>query len=161
MKASEEPVIEMLDATGTLESQILRWLTEKVAAAMSILGCRGGLRVKIVADDEMAAAHEEFAGVPGTTDVLTFDMSDPEGDRAELDADVMICLDEAYRQSTERGHPVSHELLLYILHAVLHCLGENDDTEIGYRAMHEREDAVLTELGLGPVFGDRGGFQPH
>lgn len=161
MKANEDPVVEMTDATGALGSQTLRWLNEKVAAASAILSCRGGLRVRIVGDDEMAAAHEEFAGVPGTTDVLTFDMSDPEGDRADLDADIMICLDEAHRQSTERGHPVSHELLLYILHAVLHCLGENDDTESGYRAMHEREDAVLTEMGLGPVFGDRGGFQPH
>lgn len=161
MSAFEGLAIEMTDATGSLDAAALSWLRDHAFQATSILACRGGLRIKVVGDVEMAAAHEEFAGVPGTTDVLTFDMSDPEGDRADLDADVMICLDEANRQSTERGHPLSHELLLYILHAVLHCLGEHDDTENGYRAMHEREDAVLTEMGLGPVFGDRGGFQPH
>ena len=161
MGSTVETTIELTDATGLVDATDMSWLHEHTARATSLLACKGGLRVRIVADQEMAAAHEEFAGVSGTTDVLTFDMSDPEGDRTELDADVMICLDEARRQSTERGHPARHELLLYILHAVLHCLGEADDTDSGYRSMHAREDSVLTTMGVGPIFGDRGGFQPH
>ncbi len=153
--------IELTDATGAASNAQLADLTQNVARALSHLKCSGSIQIRIVDDVEMAAAHEEFAGVPGTTDVLTFDMSDPDADRAVLDADVLICRDEALRQSGERGHSPMDELLLYILHAVLHCLGHSDDTESGYRAMHETEDSVLTAIGIGPIFGDRGGFQPH
>jgi len=161
MDLQQQTHIEFTDATGNVEPQTLAQLAQLATALLAHLACRGTLRVRIVSDAEMAASHLEFAGVEGTTDVLAFDMSNPEGDRHDLDADFIICLDEAHRQVTLRGHPLPHELLLYITHATLHCLGHHDDTEDNYRAMHEAEDAALTAIGIGPIFGDRGGFQPH
>lgn len=127
--------------------------------------------MRLVLDAEMAQSHEEFAGVPGTTDVLTFDMTDPEDDpidrptavlrnggivverRKFVDTDIMVCVDEAKRQGEARGHDVFHELLLYSVHGLLHCLGHDDHEETSYEAMHALEDAVLTKLGIGVVFG--------
>ncbi|HRJ51015.1 MAG TPA: rRNA maturation RNase YbeY, partial [Phycisphaerales bacterium] len=116
--------------------------------AVAAIGLSGSLRVRIVGDDEMAAAHQEFLDDPTTTDVLTFDMSDEQG----LDADLMACLDEAERRSRELGHQRREELLLYIVHGVLHCAGFDDHEEHARRRMHHREDEVLRMIGVGPVF---------
>ena len=138
---------ELLDA-GSIGS--LRDLILRAAAAMSL---SGEVRVRIVGDEQMADAHERWGGVPGTTDVLTFDMRDGRAafDR-EMDMDVLVCVDEARRQAAARGIALGHEMLLYVVHAMLHCLGYDDHDDEGYRAMHEREDEILRGLGVGPVF---------
>jgi hypothetical protein len=43
-------------------------------------------------------------------------------------------------------------LLLYGLHGMLHLCGFDDRTERAFRAMHAKEDEILTRLGVGPVF---------
>lgn len=138
---------ELIDAgsIGSLHDLILR------AASMLSLG--GEVRVRIVCDQQMADAHERWGGVPGTTDVLTFDLRDGRAAvDGEMDVDVLVCVDEARRQASARGIAPEHEVLLYVVHAMLHCLGYDDHDGDGYRAMHEREDEVLGGLGIGPVF---------
>lgn len=174
--------IEILDETRRLPEAALAWLTRHAEQALRRVGGQGEVRVRIVGDEAMAAAHEEFAGVPGTTDVLTFDMSEPieaagpesGEERGEwsppplptldqirqddvrssyvLDTDILVCLDEANRQSAARGYPCERELLLYTLHGVLHCIGFDDHEEADFEAMHAAEDAVLAAIGVGPVF---------
>jgi rRNA maturation RNase YbeY len=72
-----------------------------------------------------------------------------------LDTDIMVCLDEGSRQAEHRGYAVERELLLYIVHGVLHCLGYDDDDDESFREMHAMEDAVLSAIGIGPTFGSR------
>ena len=120
------------------------------------LGAAGEARVRITDDAHMAAVHERHTGVAGTTDVLTFDLrttNTPTGEPGMLDADILICWDEAVRQSRERGHPAEHEALLYIVHGCLHCLGYDDRTDDGFRRMHDTEDRILTAAGVGALFG--------
>jgi probable rRNA maturation factor len=167
--------VEILDATRRLPEASITWLAQHAEKAMRHLGCQGEVRVRIVEDAEMAQAHEEFAGVPGTTDVLTFDMTDPdlgqppamdlEHARLEstpnpygIDTDIMVCLDEAIRHSgggTSGSNPpagAQRELLLYVVHGILHCLGMDDHEEQAFEAMHKVEDGVLAAVGVGPVF---------
>jgi len=123
--------------------------------AAAELGLRGELRVRVVGDEEMALAHFTHCGVAGTTDVITMDLREPSGAAAtdsELDADLLVCADEAARQAAARGISVEHELVLYVVHGMLHCLGMDDHDEAGYAAMHAREDRVLTAIGIGAVF---------
>ncbi len=161
MPHEKEMTIDLTDSTGEVSLSDLQGLRQQIAAVLLHLGLAGTLRVRVVADVEMAAAHEEFTGVPGTTDVLTFDMNEMEDARLTLDADVLICVDEARRQANDRAHTVPEELLLYVVHGVMHCLGHTDDTEEGYQAMHAAEDAALGATGVGALFGERGGFRPH
>ncbi len=162
--------VDITDATRELSDQQSQWLAAQVLAAGKRLRCVGQVRVRVVSDPEMAQAHEEFAGVPGTTDVLTFDLR--EGDPYEatvvlgpkfllpdqnstpttIDTDIMVCLDEARRQATSRGYPFERELLLYVVHGVLHCLGLDDHDEEQFQAMHRLEDAVLEAIGVGAVY---------
>lgn len=102
----------------------------------------------------MAASHEKHLGVPGTTDVITFDLSDPSdaGGSPFLDVDLLVCVDEAKRQALIGKVPVEHELMLYIVHGMLHCLGHDDHDEERARIMHAQEDEILTAVGIGAVY---------
>ena len=146
------PDVDVLDPDNLLGAAPRRWLTDHARAAVAHLGASGEVRVRVIADAEMATAHERYSNVPGTTDVLTFDLREDPNPEAPLDVDVLICADEARRQATARGVPVQRELLLYIVHAVLHCLGEGDHDEAAAARMHEREDRVLAAIGVGAVY---------
>jgi probable rRNA maturation factor len=171
MNGSRQMKIELIDATGRLAPEDLKWLASQISRAAGVLEAHGEARVRIVNDVEMALAHVEFSGVEGTTDVLTFDLTDPdENPNSEpavrlgvngqvhvlrtqgIDTDILACRDEAERQSTARGTATTDELLLYSVHGILHCLGFDDHEEADFERMHAVEDAVLTQIGVGPIY---------
>lgn len=142
------PAVSLTDETSRLAQPALVWLHQKATAAITALDPAGELSVRIIADDEMAAAHQTHKNVPGTTDVLTFDLSDNDS----LDVDLLICLDEAKRQATARAHTPEQELLLYIVHGLLHCTGHDDHDEQQAQAMHKAEDEILAQLGVDATY---------
>ncbi|MEM9083899.1 MAG: rRNA maturation RNase YbeY [Planctomycetota bacterium] len=150
---STQFTFDLIEATHTVHPDRLGWLHDRVRDIASHLELTGELRIRLIDDDEMAAAHETYCSVSGTTDVITFHLTPP-GDsrRTTIDTDVLVCVDEAQRQSDQRGHSPEHEMLLYILHALLHCLGEDDRDEESYQRMHRREDEILRAIGVGPLF---------
>lgn len=110
------------------------------------------LDVAIVDDAAMTELHERHCGQTSTTDVLTFAQNRPD---EPIDADLAVCADEANRQASARGHARRHELLLYILHGLLHCAGYDDHTKSTWEAMHAEEDRILEAIGVGRVFAGR------
>lgn len=147
--------MEIVDATGSLAAADLTWVHEQAKLAAGLLGLGGAISARVVGDEEMAEVHAEFCGVEGTTDVITFDLTDPEDGMAAkrvVEADLLLCYDEAERQAKARGHEARRELLLYIVHGVLHCLGHDDHDEAGYAKMHAEEDRLLGALGIGTTF---------
>ena len=99
----------------------------------------------------MAQLHEQFMGVRGPTDVLTFPLEKDEAGNV-VAGEVVVCVPEARRQARARGVAVERELLLYALHGMLHLCGYDDRTARAFRTMHRTEDRILTQLGVGPVF---------
>lgn len=97
----------------------------------------------------MARLHDRYKGEARTTDVLTFPLSEPD---EPIEADIVICLDEAARRAADFGHPIERELLLYALHGLLHCAGFDDHDDIGAAAMHSEEDRILQFIGVGATF---------
>ncbi|HVZ93567.1 MAG TPA: rRNA maturation RNase YbeY [Phycisphaerales bacterium] len=145
--------IEVVGAECFVPSPMARQLESWAGAAVRFLGAAGEVRAKLVGDERMAAAHLEHCGEPGTTDVITFDLAAGAAvTGGALDADLLVCIDEARRQSAARGIPLEHELLLYIVHGVLHCLGHDDHDDDAAIAMHAREDEVFRALGLEPAY---------
>lgn len=164
--------LDLFDATGSLSPRELGWLREHVLAVASTLRLRGELEVRCIDDAEMANAHAKFLDVPETTDVMTFDHAEDRKDLSQrlvwrvaslsdtrelthvrtLDVSLLLCVDVARRQAKSRSQPVEHELLLYCIHGVLHCLGWDDEADEEFEAMHAFEDAILQKLGVGIVF---------
>jgi probable rRNA maturation factor len=144
------------------------WLEAKLSAICDQLGLRDAELSVVVTDDHgMAALNEQFTGDRHTTDVLSFDLAEPPppGGAADeaaaregatpIEGELYLCLDEARRQAGERGHEVDRELLLYATHGLLHLLGYDDHEPDQHARMHQREDELLTAIGVGAVFADR------
>ncbi len=124
----------------------------------------GSLTVVVVNDARMAELHLRYSNVPGTTDVLTFDLLGGFGKgparpstqfpKSHIEGDVVVCLDVADREAKVRRRAVRLEVLLYALHGLLHLIGYDDHTPSGYRSMHQQEDFLLTQAGIGSLFTD-------
>lgn len=141
------------EASAAIDGSARAWLVENARRASEHLGLEGELRVRVVCDAEMARAHEKHLGDPDTTDVMTFDLADGAAARgAPVDADLLLCVDVAARKAREHGYSVERELLLYVVHGLLHCLGHDDHDEAAYRHMHDLEDEVLEAIGVGATF---------
>lgn len=145
--------VDLLADRRLMDADDARWLRRNARAAMVVLEVAGEVRVRVVDDAEMARAHEQYTGATDTTDVLTFDLADGASARTRiLDTDLLVCIDEAARQARARRIEPRRELLLYIVHGVLHCLGHDDHDDAGFARMHELEDRVLDEIGVGATF---------
>lgn len=137
------------------------WLETHLAEALRLSGVvTGSLSVTLIDDPTMIQLHADHCDDPTPTDVLTFDLADREppapGDTVtHIDGDIVICRDEAQRQAHARHHDARTELLLYAVHGLMHLLGEDDHDDQDYQRMHQREDQLLTDMGLGPVFHQR------
>ena len=57
-------------------------------------------------------------------------------------------------KAQSRGGTPSAELFLYAMHGILHQAGYDDHDPEEYKKMHNRENELMTELGLGRVFGE-------
>ena len=109
------------------------------------------LSVALIGDRKMALLHEQFLGIAGPTDVLTFPLEQDRRGRVST-GEVVICVPEARRQAKRNRTGLERELLLYALHGMLHLCGYDDRTATAFRTMHATEDRILTRLGVGPVF---------
>jgi probable rRNA maturation factor len=110
-------------------------------------------------DSEMRALNKRYRGKDKTTDVLSFGDALPQGTRGrdamallrtlpdgaiEL-GDVVISGAQAARQARRRRWPLASEVAFLAAHGVLHLLGFDDQTNVGYREMLELgRDAVAT-----------------
>ncbi len=126
------------------------WLsncTEKVLVELALNDAI--IAIRVVGDKAMTVIHFEHSNIEDTTDVLTFQHS---AESEQLSVDIAICVDEAERQASDRGHSVNHELLLYIVHGILHCIGFDDHSKEEHEKMHKEEDRILQAIGVGPVW---------
>jgi probable rRNA maturation factor len=110
------------------------------------------ISIGIVDDAEISVLNKQFLNRGGTTDCLSFDLSDamePEGRKV---FDLVVNGEMAVREAARRGHEAQAELALYITHGLLHDLGFDDTTEEQAHRMHETEDEILLHLGYGLVY---------
>jgi probable rRNA maturation factor len=90
--------------------------------------------------------NKQFLDHDEPTDVLSFPMSAPSA--IVLEGDVVIGVQVAQAQATERGHDVAAELALYAIHGLLHLAGHDDHDERDRKKMRERERVYLKQLGF-------------
>jgi probable rRNA maturation factor len=109
------------------------------------------LHVVLVNDKSISQLHHQFMGQRTPTDVLTFPL-DLDARGRPLSGEVYVNVNHARREAKIRDIPLKHELLLYALHGMLHLSGYDDRTDPDFRRMHAKEDQILQQLGIGPIF---------
>lgn len=147
------PVKLDLTVTARAGREHVAYLRRHLRAAHGLLGPPlRELSVALVGDTTMSRLHEQFMGISGPTDVLTFPLEEDARGRVTA-GEVVVCVPEARRRAGGGSmKEVRREVLLYALHGMLHLCGHDDRTEREYRRMHQVEDQILTRLGVGPVF---------
>ncbi|MEL7237457.1 MAG: rRNA maturation RNase YbeY [Planctomycetota bacterium] len=145
---------DVLAASGDTARRATRLIETQLPRAAALLDhAPAAVEVQIIGDATMSRLHEQFLGIEGPTDVLTFELDYDTGGRV-TESSIAVCLDEAARQAATRSHDTATELLLYAVHGLLHLVGYDDHDPDDYAAMHAKEDEILTALGVGRVFDD-------
>ena len=91
--------------------------------------------VAIVTDAVIARVHEEFMGIPGATDVITFEHGE-----------IVTSAETAAMYAKEHGHSADEELALYIVHGLLHLNGFDDLEPQAHKRMHAVQNRVWRKV---------------
>jgi probable rRNA maturation factor len=90
------------------------------------------IEVSVVSDRTIAKVHRDFLQVPGATDVITFEHGE-----------LVISADTAEANAAEQGTGLREELLLYIIHGMLHLNGFTDEQAAESRRMQRVQEKLL------------------
>lgn len=106
---------------------------------------RFSVSVVVVDDAEIRRINRDALGHDYATDVVTFDLGDPDDDL--LDGEIVISDEFAESAAAAAGHASDVELLFYVCHGLLHLAGHDDDTPAKRRRMLARQKTYLASLG--------------
>lgn len=99
---------------------------------------------------EMARVNWQFLQHAGSTDVITFDYTEPaagEGEQAAgLSGEAFICVADAVNQAREFKTTWQSEVVRYAVHALLHLRGYDDLQPAKRRVMKREENRLMREL---------------
>jgi len=96
-------------------------------------------------NSEMKKLNSTYRHIDSPTDVLAFPMNE-EQTFSELDrmlGDIVISTEQAIKQADEQGHRPVKEIIILIIHGLLHLLGYDHLEEGEQNEMKSREDLYL------------------
>jgi probable rRNA maturation factor len=124
----------------------LKWLRPRVEQAVPL--CLQHLKfpeapltqlmeveASIVSDKAITRVHADFLDDPTPTDVITFHHGE-----------IIVSADTAALAGPLHGHNVTEELLLYLIHGLMHLAGWEDEDPDECAEMHRRQNEVLAAV---------------
>lgn len=121
------------------------------------------VEVVFVDGEEIRRLNREMRNIDKVTDVLSFPTLDGIkgqaicGEEYPYDMDeegnlligsIAICCDRAREQAEEYGHSYTRELHYLLVHGIMHCLGYDHMIESEKAEMREKEEYILSKLGI-------------
>lgn len=103
------------------------------------------INIVLLTDPAIHEINRRFLQHDEPTDVITFPMSNPGA--ATLEAEILLSTDTAQTAAQERGHDLESELLLYLIHGLLHLCGYDDHKPNERKKMRGREQYWLEQVG--------------
>lgn len=136
----------------------VRMLVRRCCNAVLVMeGFEGSAEISVtfVNDEQIKKLNKEHRNLDVSTDVLSFPLGENgvydinRNTGAKILGDIVISIEHAFSQSEEYGHSLQREIAFLTVHSLLHLLGY-DHVDGGLEAVHmrEKEEAVLTQLGL-------------
>ncbi|MFT3883416.1 MAG: rRNA maturation RNase YbeY [Gemmatales bacterium] len=103
----------------------------------------GKVTLAFMTDTAIHALNKRFLDHDEPTDVITFPYSSK-----PLHGDLAISTDTAISAAAERGHEPHEELLLYVIHGILHLVGYDDTSDKKRTEMRKKEAEYLKQLNV-------------
>ena len=122
---------------------------------------RTARRLSVVLTDNrhIRDINRQYVGNDCCTDVVSFPLEDLDwpggGANGGLNGEIIASAELALEQARARDLDPRAELLLYLVHGLLHLIGYGDRTPAEAKRMHEREDELLEQFGFGSVYACR------
>jgi probable rRNA maturation factor len=119
-----------------------------VAAAAARGFSQGEIGIRITDDANIRVVNARHLGHDYETDVISFayDCQAP-----LLIGELVVSAETAGRRAHELGWPGEHELLLYIVHGVLHITGMDDHAPADRARMRAAERQLMLRLGVDQI----------
>lgn len=96
------------------------------------------LEVVFLSDKEIQGVNKKYKHSDRPTDVLSFDLGSC--------GQILISSDAALRNSGIFNTPLEEEIILYVIHGILHLFGYNDETAVQKKKMSRKENFILKRL---------------
>lgn len=111
------------------------------------------ISLSLVSNIEIQRLNKMYRGKDYATDVLSFPLVEFNGETLVIDeekalGDIVISTEMAIEQAKEYNHSLIRELGFLFVHSMFHLMGYDHFDEDSSKEMREKEEAVLTELGL-------------
>jgi probable rRNA maturation factor len=141
----------MLHITVTNQQRTLAVDRRRIRRAVQAILKDHGIRqaeigVAVVDDATIARLHGEFLADGTPTDVLSFLLTSGEG---QLEGEVVVSAETAAAAAPRFRLAPADELLLYIIHGVLHLVGYDDAAPKPRAAMLRKQRAYLRQARSG------------
>jgi len=136
-----DPTVAIVSTQSSLRVPRKRLVALVAFVAANEVADASHVDITVVDGEEMARLNRRHVGHRGVTDVITFDLSDETA--PGVVAQLIVCGDVAAKQGPVHGNPPQHELMLYVIHGLLHVLGYDDTTAAAAAAMRARQEELL------------------
>lgn len=136
-----------------VDDEQLRQVAERTLALEEV--CQAEISIAVIDNDEIHDLNRRFLEHDYATDVLSFlldceggepsaaNTPAPLGRGKTISGEVIVSAEMAADRAEEFGWPAEHELLLYLVHGLLHLCGYDDHTDAERAMMRQREQDVL------------------
>ncbi|MZG52568.1 MAG: rRNA maturation RNase YbeY [Nitrospinae bacterium] len=102
-------------------------IENKIGKVMDHLDCQDTeVSILLTGDKEIQGLNKEFRDIDQPTDVLSFPQNpdeDPSIPGEKFLGDIAVSLDTAKTQASEHGLALKEEIVLLLIHGILHLLG--------------------------------------
>lgn len=154
VKQIYEVIVEIanLQKHYIIKNAIIKRVAEKV------LGKKGNgakLSIAFVDNKEIKKLNNRYFSSDEITDVIAFPLNDHKN---ALNGEIVVSVEAAVDTAGNRDIDIEGEIILYVVHGLLHLLGYRDGNKNDAKIMHEKESIILKTLGYNvPIVED--GFQ--
>ena len=142
---SESIYLEVLDEQDELvvDREKVRTVCEQI---LDDAGIRSGkINVVLVDSDTIQQYNRDFLQHDYPTDTISFPLDDRRSE-GYLEGEVLACTEIAKSRAAEFSWTAEEELLLYVVHGMLHLVGFDDATQEQQTVMQEKERSYLAML---------------
>ena len=112
-----------------------------------VLGKEGkgaNLSFAFVDNNEIKKLNKRYFDSDEVTDVIAFPLSNQKN---VISGEIIVSVETAVDTAGKGRINIEGEIILYVVHGLLHLLGYRDDNRKDSKVMHDKESRILKKLG--------------